>query len=93
MEARGSYYTVDDALGSMGFGRFQALALAYSGIGYAAEAMEVMLLSFIGPPLQTEWRLSSAQESLITSVVFAGMLLGAYSWGVVSDNFGRRYPF
>ncbi|ONK82054.1 uncharacterized protein A4U43_C01F35650 [Asparagus officinalis] len=86
-------YTVDDALGSTGFGKFQALALAYSGVGYAAEAMEVMLLSFIGGPLREEWGLTSGQESLITSVVFVGMMVGASSWGVVSDNYGRRKGF
>lgn len=88
-----SSYTVDEALESIGFGKFQALALAYSGVGYAAEAMELMLLSFVGTAVQSEWSLSSGQQSLITSVVFVGMLVGAYSWGVVSDNYGRRKGF
>jgi MFS family permease len=83
-------YTVDDALMSSGFGRFQMLILAYAGIGLIAEAMEMMLLSFVGPSVQIEWKLTPHQESMITSVVFVGMLIGAYSWGVVSDNYGRR---
>ncbi|XP_072989680.1 organic cation/carnitine transporter 7-like [Typha latifolia] len=86
-------YTVDDALMSMGFGRFQALVLVYSGMGWVSEAMEMMLLSFVGPAVHAEWKLSSHEESLITSVVFVGMLVGAYSWGVVSDNYGRRTGF
>ncbi|KAG1364169.1 organic cation/carnitine transporter 7 [Cocos nucifera] len=85
-----STYTVDEALMSLGFGKFQVLVLAYAGMGWISEAMEMMLLSFVGPAVQSEWKLSSHQESLITSVVFGGMLLGAYSWGVVSDNYGRR---
>ncbi|KAL2943162.1 Organic cation/carnitine transporter 7 [Bienertia sinuspersici] len=84
-------YTVDDALVKMGFGRLQYLVLAYAGMGWVAEAMEMMILSFVGPALKSAWHLSSAQESLITTVVFAGMLVGAYSWGMVSDKFGRRY--
>ncbi|CAL9071182.1 unnamed protein product [Musa textilis] len=59
-------------------------------MGWISEAMEMMLLSFVGPAVQLEWELSSQQESLITSAVFAGMLLGAYAWGIVSDNYGRR---
>lgn len=74
----------------MGFGKFQAWVLCYAGLGSVAEAMEMMILSFIGPALESEWGLSSTQETLITTVVFAGMLVGAYSWGVISDNFGRR---
>lgn len=90
MGERSSTYTVDEALVAMGFGKFQGLMLVYAGMGWVAEAMEMMLLSFVGPAVQSEWGLSSQEESLITSVVFAGMLVGAYSWGIVSDKHGRR---
>lgn len=83
-------YTVDEALEYVGFGKFQILVLAYAGMGWISEAMEMMLLSFVGPAVQSAWNLSSHEESLITSVVFAGMLIGAYSWGIVSDKHGRR---
>ncbi|RRT40914.1 hypothetical protein B296_00056728, partial [Ensete ventricosum] len=83
-------FTVDEALLSIEFGKFQTFVLCYAGMGWISEAMEMMLLSFVGPAVQLEWELSSQQESLITSVVFAGMLLGAYSWGIVSDIYGRR---
>ncbi|KAH9702009.1 Organic cation/carnitine transporter 7 [Citrus sinensis] len=86
-------YTVDEAIVTMGFGKFQFCVLAYAGMGWISEAMEMMLLSFVGPAVQSLWHLSPNQESLITSVVFAGMLVGAYSWGIVSDNFGRRKGF
>jgi len=75
---------------ALGFGNFQILVLAYAGVGWVSEAMEMMLLSFVGPAVQTAWNLSAHEESLITSVVFAGMLIGAYSWGIVSDKHGRR---
>ncbi|GKV26814.1 hypothetical protein SLEP1_g36044 [Rubroshorea leprosula] len=92
-EDGGQTFTVDDALLAMGFGKFQILVLVYAGMGWVSEAMEMMLLSFIGPAVQSLWGLSSHQESLITSVVFVGMLIGAYSWGVVSDKHGRRRGF
>lgn len=88
-----SRYTVDEALVAMGFGNFQILVLAYAGMGWVSEAMEMMLLSFVGPAVRSAWGLSSSEESLITSVVFAGMLIGAYSWGIVSDKHGRRCLF
>ncbi|KAM7480722.1 hypothetical protein LguiB_005305 [Lonicera macranthoides] len=86
-------YTLDEALSTIGFGKFQGLVLVYAGLGWVAEAMEMMLLSFVGPALETEWGLSSGEESMISTVVFAGMLLGAYSWGLVSDTYGRRKVF
>ncbi|CAN1167951.1 Organic cation/carnitine transporter 7 [Linum perenne] len=71
-------YTVEEALSAAGFGKFQLLLLAYAGMGSFAEAMEMMILSFVGPALKSQWNLSSSQESLLTTVVFAGMkgLLG-----------------
>ncbi|EXB26127.1 Organic cation/carnitine transporter 7 [Morus notabilis] len=83
-------YTVDEALVVLGFGHFHVLVLSYAGMAWISEAMEMMLLSFVGPALQSAWGISSHQQSLITSVVFAGMLIGAYSWGIVSDKHGRR---
>ncbi|KAE8689517.1 Organic cation/carnitine transporter 7 [Hibiscus syriacus] len=86
-----STFTVDDALLHMGFGKFQILVLAYAGMGWVSEAME-MMFSFIGPAVQALW-VSLPIKGLITSVVFVGMLVGAYSWGVVSDKYGRRKGF
>lgn len=93
MEDQSLKYTLDEALATTGFGNYQYLVLAYAGLGWFAEAMEVMLLSFIGPVVESEWNLSSAEESLITTVVFAGMLVGAFSWGLISDKYGRRKGF
>ncbi|KAF9603101.1 hypothetical protein IFM89_033826 [Coptis chinensis] len=86
----GPTFTVDEALVKTKFGKFQGLVLGYAGMGWVAEAMEMMLLSFVGPAVKSEWGLSSRQESMITTAVFVGELIGAYSWGIVSDKHGRR---
>lgn len=85
--------TIDDALTVMGFGKFQAFVLAYAGMGWVLEAMQLMLLSFLGSLVQEEWKISSQDVSLLSSVVFAGMLIGSSAWGFVSDKYGRRYRF
>ncbi|KAK9282064.1 hypothetical protein L1049_004976 [Liquidambar formosana] len=61
--------------------------LCGDGLGFRSNGNDASI--FVGPAVQSEWDLSSREESLITSVVFAGMLVGAYSWGIVSDNHGR----
>ncbi|KAE8687163.1 Organic cation/carnitine transporter 7 [Hibiscus syriacus] len=76
-------YTLDEALESLGFGKFQAFALGYAGLGWFAEVMEIMILSFIGQAVKSEWQLTSTQESLVSTIVFAGMLIGAYTWGIL----------
>lgn len=93
MDGERNGYTVDEALVTMGFGKFQVLVLIYAGMGWISEAMEMMLLSFVGPAVHSAWNLSAHQETLLTSMVFVGMLFGAYTWGIVSDNYGRRNGF
>ncbi|KAH6800724.1 Major facilitator superfamily protein [Perilla frutescens var. hirtella] len=51
--------------------------------------MEIMILSFIGAAVGSEWHLSPGEKSMISTVVFAGMLVGSFFWGVTSDNYGR----
>ncbi|KAG6414268.1 hypothetical protein SASPL_126986 [Salvia splendens] len=83
-------YSLDEALATVGFGKYQGLMLAYGGLGYIADAMEIMILSFIGAAVESEWHLSPSEKSLISTVVFAGMLVGSYFWGVISDAYGRK---
>lgn len=37
-----------------------------------------------------EWQLTPLQESILGSVVFLGMLVGALVWGGLGDVLGRR---
>ncbi|KAK4853146.1 hypothetical protein QYF36_004548 [Acer negundo] len=93
MECENPVYTLDEALSAMKFGKYQGLVLAYAGLGWISEAMEIMILSFVGPAVKSQWKLSSAEESALSTVVFFGMLVGAYSSGILSDNYGRRKCF
>jgi hypothetical protein len=55
MEDGDKVFSVDEAFLAVGFGKFQLLLLAYAGISSVAEAMEMMLLSFIGPAIHSKW--------------------------------------
>ncbi|KAL0308355.1 UNVERIFIED_CONTAM: Organic cation/carnitine transporter 7 [Sesamum radiatum] len=83
-------YTVDEALSSLGFGTFQGAALVFAGIGWFADAMEVTLLSFIGPALESEWSVSPTEESFLSTAIFGGMIVGSYFFGFIADAYGRR---
>ena len=83
-------YSVDDALTAVGFGRFHLSLLAYAGLAWAGEAMELLLLSFVGPAAASEWAVGPQWEAAVASVVFLGMMGGAYAWGILADDKGRR---
>ena len=45
-------YTVDEALDCIGFGKFQVIMVVFAGFAWFSDAMEVMLLSFLGPSVR-----------------------------------------
>lgn len=85
--------SVNHALNVIGMGRSQWLLLGYTSFAWAADASETMILSFLGPSVVCAFDAGPAEESLLTSVVFAGMLVGVYVLGSVSDSHGRRKGF
>ncbi len=64
-----------------------------SGIGWALDAMDVGLISFIMAALISHWGLSDHQVSWLASAGFIGMAVGATFGGLLADRFGRRQVF
>ncbi|RHY27055.1 hypothetical protein DYB32_007080, partial [Aphanomyces invadans] len=84
---------IHEALQMVGYGKFQQRLLLVSGLMFMADAVEVMLLSFLQVLVKDEWQLTSTQQAGITAAVFAGELPGALFWGFFADRFGRRMGF
>ncbi|XP_019937580.1 synaptic vesicle 2-related protein-like [Paralichthys olivaceus] len=82
--------TVEDALDAIGFGPFQWKMSLLTGLSWIGDAMEMMILSILGPQLHCEWRLPSYKMALLTSVVFVGMGISSPLWGKLSDKYGRK---
>ena len=85
------YYTVEQAIDYVGFGLFQMCFLAVTGLSWLCDAMEMMLLSFIGPAARCEWQLTTTEASSLTSFVFLGMAFGAPGFGMLADRKGRLF--
>lgn len=64
-----------------------------SGIGWALDAMDVGLVSFIIAALAVHWDLDKTTTSWIASVGFIGMAIGASLGGLLADKIGRRQVF
>ncbi|MDY6051887.1 MAG: MFS transporter [Rothia sp. (in: high G+C Gram-positive bacteria)] len=70
-----------------------AKLLGITGIGWSLDAMDVGLLSFVIAALGVHWQLSNQDASLLASIGFIGMAIGATVGGKLSDTFGRRHIF
>ncbi len=86
-------WTLEEAIEAIGFGRFQRKLLLICGAGWAADAMEVLIIAFVIPAVIKEWGLTSQQAGFLGTAIFLGMLLGAWFWGTISDYIGRKWGF
>uniref|UniRef100_A0A3Q3W6M4 Major facilitator superfamily (MFS) profile domain-containing protein n=1 Tax=Mola mola TaxID=94237 RepID=A0A3Q3W6M4_MOLML len=83
-------FTLNDALESIGFGKFHCKLALMVTLSWIASSIEVMITSLLAPQLRCEWRLPSYQVALITSMLFFGMGTSSPVWGHMVDRYGRR---
>ncbi|XP_050667071.1 synaptic vesicle glycoprotein 2B [Leptidea sinapis] len=72
------------------YGRFHYLLLAVCGLVSTSEEMDVISMSFILPSAQCDLNLTTQTKGWLNSIIFIGMMVGAYAWGSVADSLGRK---
>lgn len=82
-----------ERLDRLPFTRQHRKLLFGSGAGWALDALDVGMISFVLAALAQSWDLGSGQLSLIASAGFLGMAIGASVGGLLADRFGRRQIF
>lgn len=85
--------TVSERIDRLPFSRGHLRILGGSGLGWALDAMDVGLISFIIATLASQWSLTPTEASWIASIGFVGMAIGASVGGLLADRFGRRQVF
>ncbi len=89
----GPQRSLAERLDALPFTRKHGRVLTGSGIGWALDAMDVGLISFIIAALTQHWGIGKGESGLIASVGFLGMAVGASLGGLLADRFGRRQVF
>ena len=89
----GAQRSIAQRLDALPFTRRHGRGLTGSGVGWALDAMDVGLISFIIAALTEHWGLTKGESGLIASVGFAGMAIGASLGGLLADRIGRRQVF
>ncbi len=85
--------TFSQRLDGLPFTRRHLRVLTGSGLGWALDAMDVGLISFVIAALAAQWDLQPHETAWIASVGFIGMAVGASVGGLLADRFGRRSVF
>ena len=88
----GVYNDYEAVLSTVGFGLFHLLFIAGFGLANAADAIEVLSISYTLPFLRlpAELGITHWQTGLLSSTIFLGLLIGGYVWGGLGDITGRR---
>ncbi|NXA58634.1 SVOP protein, partial [Mohoua ochrocephala] len=82
-------FTVEEAVETIGFGRFHIMLLLIMGSTGVAEAMEIMLIAVVSPLIRCEWQLQDWQVALVTTMVFFGYMVFSIVLGLLADRYGR----
>ena len=80
-------------LDDLPFTRRHGRLLVGSGLGWALDALDVGLLSFVLAQLAVTWSSDAAALAWVASAGFAGMAIGATVGGGLADRFGRKQVF
>src|SRR5688500_20319148 len=82
-----------ERLDRLPFTREHGKLVVGSGLGWALDAMDVGLISFVMAALAVQWSLAPGELAWIGSIGFVGMALGATLGGLLADRIGRRQVF
>ncbi len=85
--------TRPERMGRLPFTRLHTRTLLGAGTGWALDAMDVGLISFVGLAVATSWDLTRTEQSWLLSIGFVGMAIGATFGGLLADRYGRRTVF
>lgn len=85
--------SASERLDRLPFTRSHLSVLTGSGLGWALDAMDVGLISFVIAALAAQWSLQPYETAWIASIGFVGMAVGASVGGLLADRFGRRSIF
>ncbi|XP_029024645.1 synaptic vesicle glycoprotein 2C-like [Betta splendens] len=73
-----------------GHGRFQWQLFFVLGLALMSDGVEVFVVGFVLPSAETDMCVPNSGAGWLGSIVYLGMMFGAFFWGGLSDKLGRR---
>ncbi|EPQ02615.1 Synaptic vesicle glycoprotein 2C [Myotis brandtii] len=73
-----------------GHGRFQWTLFFVLGLALMADGVEVFVVGFVLPSAETDLCIPNSGSGWLGSIVYLGMMVGAFFWGGLADKVGRK---
>ncbi|XP_076323195.1 synaptic vesicle glycoprotein 2C-like [Tachypleus tridentatus] len=80
----------EDAIFQAGIGRFQWILFFITGLGLAADSIEILIVAYVMPSAERNLCMDYSQKEWLSCVSFVGMIIGGVLWGHLADKIGRR---
>ncbi|XP_014848383.1 PREDICTED: synaptic vesicle glycoprotein 2C [Poecilia mexicana] len=74
-----------------GHGSFQWQLFFVLGLALMSDGVEVFVVGFVLPSAETDMCVPNSSSGWLGSIVYLGMMVGAFFWGGMSDKVGRRH--
>jgi len=84
---------LDRCFQQIGFGRYQWAMWVLCGLGWVSDNMWTSAPSIVLSQVQTEFKVSSTISGLGSSALSIGQFFGAFLWGSLADQIGRKPVF
>ncbi|KAK3539011.1 hypothetical protein QTP86_023611 [Hemibagrus guttatus] len=73
-----------------GHGRFQWQLYFTLGLALMSDGVEVFVVGFVLPSAETDMCMPDSSSGWLGSIIYLGMMVGAFFWGGMADKVGRR---
>ncbi|KIL00200.1 hypothetical protein PAXRUDRAFT_821900 [Paxillus rubicundulus Ve08.2h10] len=84
---------LDKTIDRIGMGSYQWTLLSLCGFGWMADNMWIQAIAIVLPRVQQHYSVPDSYIGILSSSMFAGMMVGAIGWGTCSDLVGRSAAF
>ncbi|KAL4884031.1 major facilitator superfamily domain-containing protein [Aspergillus karnatakaensis] len=84
---------INEELDKLGFGRYQQCIWMLCGFGYFLDLAWSQGVGLIASAIYQEMDVPAGRQGLIFTCANAGLAVGAFSFGIITDIIGRKWAF
>jgi putative MFS transporter len=83
---------LEDILNKIGYTKYHFIMIALVGLTLMADGVELYLMNLLGPSLKHIYNIEDSYVTMIITILFLGIAIGALLSGYLIKQFGRRPP-
>lgn len=85
-----SHVTLEDALASTGFGKFNYGLIVLTGAVLGCVFLETVNINFVLPVAQCDLNMTTENKGMLSGIAFIGIIVSSHFWGFMADTRGRK---